>query len=67
MVPWCSQIVLGPIQGVTGYWDIIGYLEYFVKHKDLFKDGKVETGEPSEGQVKGLLVTEPEAKEKKRM
>ncbi|KAG2143651.1 hypothetical protein DEU56DRAFT_791738 [Suillus clintonianus] len=50
-----------------GYWDIICYPEYIMTHKSLFKDGEVEDGEPSEGQVKGLLVIEPEAKEKMAM
>ncbi|KAG1873844.1 hypothetical protein F4604DRAFT_1925422 [Suillus subluteus] len=57
-VPWIDP---------EGYWDIVCYPEYAAAHQDLFKDGNVETGEPSEGQVKGLLVIEPEAKEKMDM
>ncbi|KAG1773704.1 P-loop containing nucleoside triphosphate hydrolase protein [Suillus placidus] len=67
-----TRFRVGPQPGVPwidpeGYWDIICYPEYIVTHKDLFKDGKVETGEPNEGQVKQLLVIEPEAKEKMDM
>ncbi|KAG0698544.1 hypothetical protein DFH29DRAFT_940676 [Suillus ampliporus] len=50
-----------------GYWDIICYPEYVMTHRDLFKDGEVENGEPSQGLVKGLLLIEPEAKEKMEM
>ncbi|KAG1751817.1 P-loop containing nucleoside triphosphate hydrolase protein [Suillus lakei] len=66
MVPCCARIVV-PWTDPEGYWDIICYPEYIMTHKDLFKDGDVETGEPSEGQVKGLLMIEPEAKEKMDM
>ncbi|KAG2114079.1 P-loop containing nucleoside triphosphate hydrolase protein [Suillus cothurnatus] len=57
-VPWTDP---------EGYWDDICYPEYTVTHKDLFKDGNIETGELNEGQVKGLLMIEPEAKEKMDM
>ncbi|KAG2078644.1 P-loop containing nucleoside triphosphate hydrolase protein [Suillus decipiens] len=59
--------VLLPYTDPEGYWDNVCYPEYIMTHKDLFEDGKVETGEPSESQVKGLLVIEPEAKEKMDM
>lgn len=36
-------------------------------HKDLFQDGDVENGAPRENLMKGLLLIEPEAKEKMDM
>jgi nicotinamide/nicotinate riboside kinase len=50
-----------------GYWDSIGYPEYIRAHKDLFKDGDVESGPPKEDSdlVNGLLLIEPEVKQKK--
>ncbi|KAG2361571.1 P-loop containing nucleoside triphosphate hydrolase protein [Suillus spraguei] len=62
-----TRSVLLPWIDPEGYWDIVCYPEYIKTHKDLFEDGKVETGEPSESQVKGLLVIEPEAREKMDM
>jgi nicotinamide/nicotinate riboside kinase len=47
-----------------GYWDNMCYPEYISTHKNLFKDGDVENGAPTEDWVEGLLLIEPE-KEKK--
>jgi nicotinamide/nicotinate riboside kinase len=48
-----------------GYWDDICYPEYIRSHKNLFVGGDVEDGAPREDCVKGLLMIEPEAEEKK--
>jgi len=48
-----------------GYWDSICYPEYIRAHEDLFMDRDVENGAPREGLNNGLLLIEPEVKEKK--
>ncbi|OJA13572.1 hypothetical protein AZE42_06114 [Rhizopogon vesiculosus] len=62
----------GPLGQATwidpeGYWDDICYPEYIETHKNLFENGDVEHGAPrdSEDWVTGLLLIEPEVKEKK--
>jgi nicotinamide/nicotinate riboside kinase len=62
---WCLEIAQSTWTDADGYWDNICYPEYIRAHKDLFKDGDVESGAPREDLVNGLLLIEPEVKENK--
>lgn len=64
---WCLGIAQIVWIEPEGYWDSVCYPEYIKTHQDLFKDGDVENGAPREDLVNGLLVIEPEVKEKMSM
>lgn len=64
---WCLGIAQLAWIEPEGYWDSVCYPEYIKSHQHLFKDGDVENGAPREDLVNGLLVIEPEVKEKMDM
>lgn len=49
---------IAPLQDPPEYWDQIVWPAYISAHRPLFVDGNVESGQPDESKIEGVVLLE---------